>query len=34
MKPTKTRPHFEEGRGYSREDWDAVADNPKRPPSR
>ena len=29
MKPTKTRPHLEEGRGYSREDWDAVSDNPE-----
>ncbi|MHB0952857.1 MAG: BrnA antitoxin family protein [Allorhizobium sp.] len=25
----RTRPHFEEGRGYTREDWDAVSDNPE-----
>lgn len=31
MKPQKD-PHyegFEEGRGYTREDWDAVSDNPE-----
>lgn len=29
MKRYKTRPGFEEGRGYTREDWDAVSDNPE-----
>lgn len=29
MKPGKTMTDFKEGRGYSREDWDDVSDNPE-----
>ncbi|MGV8936129.1 MAG: BrnA antitoxin family protein [Allorhizobium sp.] len=29
MKQIKTRTDFEEGRGYSRQDWDDVSDNPE-----
>lgn len=28
-KKTELRTHFEEGRGYSKEDWDEVSDNPE-----
>jgi uncharacterized protein (DUF4415 family) len=29
MTPRKLQAEFEPGRGYSREDWDAVSDNPE-----
>jgi uncharacterized protein (DUF4415 family) len=29
MKRAKTRKKFTPGRGYSKEDWDAVSDNPQ-----